>query len=297
MRRRRLLLMALAPIAPVALIVAASHPGSVGATRGRTGADPRYASSGPPAGALSTGRRAGDRQGGTAAVVGGRGDPSSCPSSAALPEERQRSLAAPKKPNMLRAGLIRFHVYDTTGRRLDWATFRGHQENGKGRDGDNDMLVDPVTLRVRAGWPLYEDASDPVLDRPAGPAALSMAWPTQTATLLSSSIYPSPAPYVFNQLTAQQAVADLENALSARPSYRPSPAFTASWRPARSEVVLAAAARTETDKGRHGALAYESTVHAQLLLLRESRVDCPACVSRCPASLTPRRARGPAADW
>jgi hypothetical protein len=177
---------------------------------------------------------------------------------------------------MLRAGLIRFHVYDITGQRLDWATFRGHQENGKGQDGDNDMLVDPVTLRVRAGWPLYEDAGDPVLDRPAGPAALTMAWPTPDGYSALILDLPQPGTYVFNQLTAQQAVADLENALSARPSYRPSPAFMASWRTARSEVVLAAAARTETDKGRHGALAYESTVHAQLLLLREFGVQYAA---------------------
>jgi hypothetical protein len=175
-----------------------------------------------------------------------------------------------------RAGLVRFHVYDTAGRRLDWPAFRELQENGKGEDGDNDMLVDPTSLQVRTEWPLYEDDGDPVLDRPAGPVTLSMAWPTGHgySTLLLD--LPDPGTYVLPLLAARQALADVHGELVNRPSYHPSEAFSGALTLADSELARAEAADVEAERGRHGALAYEAAVDAQLLLLREYGVQYAA---------------------
>jgi hypothetical protein len=189
-----------------------------------------------------------------------------------------------------RAGLVRFRVYDTRGRRLDWDAFRRLQENGKGEDGDNDMLVDPATLRVRAEWPLYEDAGDPVLERPAGPVTLSMAWPTGHgySTLLLD--LPDPGTYVLPVLAARQAVADVDGERRDRPSYTPSHAFSAAVATAQGELARAETAAREAERGRHGAVAYEAAVQAQLLLLREYGVQYAARLRGAVAGSVPTAA-------
>jgi hypothetical protein len=232
-------------------------------------ADASSMPSGTPASGPTTGRSAVGQRQRTAAAASGSSASTSCHASpaAALSAGSAPTTATPSAS--LPAGLVRFRVYDTTGRRLDWSAFRRLQENGKGEDGDNDMILDPATLRVRSGWPLYEDGGDPVLDRPRGAAALSLAWPTADGYSALILDLPRPGTYVFNRLAAQQAVAQLRSTLSSRPGYRPSPAFSVSWRSARHELAMARASRTDADKGRHGARAYEAAVHAQLLALRE----------------------------
>jgi hypothetical protein len=259
-------------ILPAALIVVpVAHRGALLTTGEPAAADSRYVPSGTPASGSTTARSAGGQQGERrqAAGLSSSSGSTSCPTSPGFFGSGDAHRPAATSSASLRAGLVRFRVYDTAGRRLGWPAFRSLQENGKGEDGDNDMILDPATLRVRSGWPLYEDAGDPVLDRPSGAAALSMAWPTTDGYSALILDLPRPGTYVFNLLAAQQAVAQLRTALSDRPDYRPSPAFRVSWRTARSDLALAGAARTDADRGRFGARAYEAAVHAQLLLLRE----------------------------
>ena len=297
MRRRGLPLVALALIVPAALIMlATAHRGSLLGKGGQAAADARHGPSGTPASGSTTDRGAGRKQGqgmATAGVSPSSGS-SSCHSSpgVSMSTDTQPSQSGPTSSASLPAGPVRFRVYDTTGRRLDWAAFRRLQENGKGEDGDNDMILDPATLRVRSGWPLYEDGGNPALDRPRGAAALSMAWPTSDGYSALILDLPRPGTYVFNFLAAQQAVAQLRTALSDRPGYLPSPAFSTSWRSARSELALAGAARTEADRGRHGARAYEAAVHAQLLLLREFGTQYLAQRAQAAPGLSPWQGPG-----
>jgi hypothetical protein len=166
-------------------------------------------------------------------------------------------------------GQILLPVYDVEGNRLSWKEFRHLQSNGHGSSAHNDMIVDPVTLSVRQPWPLYPADGVPALDRPAGPAALSLAWPTAQGYSTLILDLPAPGTYVFNLLAARSAVHDLESQRAARTDYVPSPAFLSAWRTARSELALAGSASTPSRQGVHGTRAYESAVRAEVLLLKE----------------------------
>jgi hypothetical protein len=194
------------------------------------------------------------------------------------------------------AGVLRFHVYDAEGRRLDWRSFRTLQENGQGDDGDNDLLVDPDTLTAIQAWPLYEDRGEPALKRPAGPVALSLAWPTPDGYSALILDLPRPGTYVFNELAATQAVNRIGAQLADRPGYRPSRAFSLTWRTARSELAQAKLPGPEAERGRHGTRAYEAAVHAQLLLLQEYGVQSAGSRRAGAAAPKASRGRGPAAE-
>jgi len=56
------------------------------------------------------------------------------------------------------------HAYDANGNRLSWNAFRTLQENGKESNGDNDVLLDPATLRVLSTWGLPRRCSDKRFD-------------------------------------------------------------------------------------------------------------------------------------
>lgn len=155
------------------------------------------------------------------------------------------------------------------GNPLSWKEFRQIQENGHGGDGDNDLLVEPDTLIVHREQPLYPVDGVPALDRPAGPAALSLAWPTSDGYSTLILDLPGPGSYVFNLLAARSAVAELETQLAARPGYAPGPAFRTARGSARDELALAESAPTPSLRAVHGTRAYEAAVHAQLLLLKE----------------------------
>ncbi|GAC1401786.1 MAG: hypothetical protein NVSMB64_00540 [Candidatus Velthaea sp.] len=168
-------------------------------------------------------------------------------------------------------GTIVLHAYDVTGKRLNWSAFRALQENGKGTSGDNDVLLDPTSLRVRMMWPLFESNGDPALTLPAMPAALALAWPTSEG--YSNLIVDLPATggtYVFNILAAEQAVRDVDTARTARPSYAPSPEFVASVRLAHTRLTAALASTREAQRGAAGARALDAAVHAMTVLLSES---------------------------
>lgn len=153
---------------------------------------------------------------------------------------------------LARSPEIELHVYDSDGNPVRWRAFRNIQENGKGENGDNDKLLDPLDLTViKRGrsetYGLYSSKSgadegngDPTIDWPNGRAAvtLSLAWPTAEGysnlmlDLPSPSANPTPTypesrlriyteqggrqVVIFNLLAAQRIFDSLERALAAR---------------------------------------------------------------------------------
>ncbi|MDQ6873936.1 MAG: Tat pathway signal sequence [Actinomycetota bacterium] len=169
---------------------------------------------------------------------------------------------------------LTLHAYDSAGQRLPWSAFRRLQENGKGAAGDNDTLVDPVTLQVVRMWPLASSggaAGDPVIALPATRSSLAMAWPTSDG--YSNLIIDLPATggtYVFNLFAARQVVGDLDAAVAARPWYTPSADFSAASATAHDRLAAAKVAAAESQRGALGAQALDAAVHAQTLLLSEA---------------------------
>ena len=186
------------------------------------------------------------------------------------------------------AGVV-FHVYDTSGHQLSWTQFRSAQGNGNGTNGDNDMLLDPQSLTVLKGWPLYQGAGgNPAFDWTGQPVTLSMAWPTSdgySALLLDVG---APGTYDFTVLAATQAVTRLDAMLAARPGYQPSAAFSSASLTAHRTLAAAGAALPESAQGALGAQSYDAAVHAVTLLLAEYGVQYAK------TSLTPMLAASPA---
>jgi hypothetical protein len=173
---------------------------------------------------------------------------------------------------------IVLHAYDAAGNRLSWSAFRALQTNGKGSNGQNDALLDPVTLRVRSMWPLRSSngtrSGDPSLQVPSVPAALALAWPTSDGySNLIMNLPVQAGTYVFNQLAAQQVISDLTAAHAARPWYMPSTAEIASESLAQSKGAEAGKAASEAQVGASSAQALDAAVHAEMLLLSESGIQ------------------------
>jgi hypothetical protein len=186
--------------------------------------------------------------------------------------------AHPSSAATTRASVI-FHVFDKSGARLGWSAFRTVQENGKGASGANDMLLDPTTLAVVKAWPLYSTSrktGDPSFGWPGRPVTLSLAWPTADgySTLLLD--VNGPGVYNFTVLAADQTVAALDRAVAARPSYRPSSAFTAASQSAHSLRSAAHGATTEASQGAQAAQALDAAVRASTTMLAEYGVQYAA---------------------
>jgi hypothetical protein len=176
----------------------------------------------------------------------------------------RRTRGGPAQP-----GPVTFHVFDRNGARLNWAAFRQVQQNGKGSAGTNDMLLDPDTLIVTTPWPLHSSGGDPGFDLPPHIVTLSLAWPTADGYSMLLLDVGAPGVHNFTVLAAEQAVADLDDAVATRPSYRPSGAFADASGQAHERLAAAHAAGTESAQGAQGAAALDSAVHAMTTLLTE----------------------------
>lgn len=177
------------------------------------------------------------------------------------------------------AASVTFHVYDSTGRRITWSAFRALQENGKGTDGDNDMLLDPATLTVLKAWPLYSSSGasgDPTFAWPGRPVTLSLAWPTSDGYSNLLVDVSSPGVYNFGLLAADQTVAALDKAVSSRPTYKPSSAFSTASNAAHAQLSGAHSATGESAQGAQAAGALDQAVHAYTLVLSEYGVQYAA---------------------
>jgi hypothetical protein len=176
----------------------------------------------------------------------------------------------PATPVGASPAMVTFHVYDKSGNRQSWASFRALQENGKGTNGDNDMLLDPTTLTVRKPWPLYQGGSgDPVFTWTGAAVTLAMAWPTSDGYSNLLLDIQAPGTFDFTFLAAQQGVAALDRMVAARPGYVASNAFALANQAAHGDLSAAGAASTESSQGAWGAQAYDAAVHATILLLTE----------------------------
>lgn len=187
---------------------------------GSTGARPEPGTTAGPVGATATSTTT-PTTSSVPATTPATGATSAGPdTSATLPDAP--SAAAPTVPVLpadTAAGPIVLHAYGIDGAPLDYDRFAAIETNGVGRDGVDDALVDPTTLQILALAPLYgDDQGRLVLDRPAGPAALSLAWPTTLGYSTLIIDLPAPGTYVFNVLAAEQAVADATRWNAAAPT-------------------------------------------------------------------------------
>jgi hypothetical protein len=166
-----------------------------------------------------------------------------------------------------------FHSYDSLRKQLQWSNFRALQENGKGKAGDNDMLLNAGELTVIAMWPLYSDSGsasgNPMFAWPGKEASLSLAWPTSDGYSNLIIDMPGPGTYNFTYLAAQQEVSVLDSAVAARSSYRPSATFTTASDTAHAQLSAANSATTESQQGAHGAQALDVALHAMTTLYSE----------------------------
>lgn len=116
------------------------------------------------------------------------------------------------------AGRITLVVRGPDGAELGYDAFTEIRTAGTGDDGINDVLVDPATLVVQVVAPLYDDGGAIALDRPAGPTALAVAWPTSRGYSNLIIDLPAPGTHSFNLLAARQAVADARRWNAAAPA-------------------------------------------------------------------------------
>ncbi len=172
---------------------------------------------------------------------------------------------------------LTFRAYDTAGNRLPWSAFKVLRENGKGTAGDNDTLVDPVSLKVLRMWPLFSTggaSGDPALVLPGVKSSLAMAWPTTDGySNLILDLPTSGGTYVFNLLAGRQLVAGLEASVASRPWYVPSAAFITAYNTAHNRLASANSAANEAQQGALGAQAMNAAAHADVLLLAEAGVQ------------------------
>lgn len=168
----------------------------------------------------------------------------------------------------LPAGEIRLYGYDPDGRALTYDSFVDLQTNGHGPEYVNDTIVDPLDLEVRVTNPIEEAASGVRLDRPGGPAALTVTWPSASGYSTVIVDLPEPGRYFWNLLLARQAVADAERWNSGAPTGTAEFQAWSTVHARAAELLTTAEALRLTDPVRAAALADDSfdlAVEASLL--------------------------------
>jgi hypothetical protein len=186
----------------------------------------------------------------------------------ATPARAAARLSRTRKPAP--SSQVVLHAYDAAGTRLTWTAFRALESNGKGGNGINDMLLDPATLQVTKGWPLFKaSTNDPAFIWPGKPTSLALAWPTSDGYSNLIVDFSQPGTYNFTYVAAKQLLAALDKAAAARSGYAPSAAYSQALATARSKLSSAASASTEASQGAFGAQALDATVKAYTLLLSE----------------------------
>ena len=167
------------------------------------------------------------------------------------------------------AGPISFTGYDRSGAALDYERFVAQMTNGAGADRTDDALLDPTTLAVLSTGPVYaDDDGNAVLDRPAGPVAISFAWPSAAGYSTVILDLPAPGSHPLNLLVARQALADAARWNAAAPTSGPK---YATWKAAYGRAAAAlrdAEAKRIIDPRGAAALAdrsFDLSVQAALL--------------------------------
>jgi hypothetical protein len=148
---------------------------------------------------------------------------------------------------------VLFHFYDSSGTQLQWSNVRALQENGKGKAGDNDALLNPGDPTVITMWPLYSDpgsaSGNLIFDWPGKEASLSLAWPTSDGYSNLIIDVPGPGTYNSTYLATQQEVSALDSAVAARSSYWPSATVSAGSDTAHAQLSAASSATAESQRG------------------------------------------------
>ena len=145
--------------------------------------------------------------------------------------------------------VIRFSTRDRSGKPMNCARFRAMQSNGHLERGQNDTLVDPVSLQVLKMAPLScstSRGSSIELNRPVSPASLTLAWPSAAGTsmiVLDLSRASRRSVTAFEEVVAEQSVVDLQETRRAVATTDAVPiAITQSLRSMRTATTAAARA-------------------------------------------------------
>lgn len=176
------------------------------------------------------------------------------------------------------AATVVLKFYDTagTGTELTAAQVKTVMHGSGGSD--SDALLDLSTMQDIYEYPLYRSGSPARwrFDTVAGtPSAFSVNWPTATngySTVIidnGGAGYTAAATVVFNYQAALDEKRRLDAAITARPSYVPSAAYTTAYNQAVSLIASANAATTDSDRGKYGQQALDAVDRAYSIMLQE----------------------------
>jgi hypothetical protein len=142
---------------------------------------------------------------------------------------------------------------------------------------DTDALLNPETLQDVYAYPLYTASSNLRFDIPEGESvAFAVSWPTDSEGYSyvivdngGGGFAKGGKSVVFNYLAAQDEKRRLDEALEARPTYEESAAFKTAYAEAESNLGLAEAAETDSERGKYGQRALNAVSKADRLMLTE----------------------------
>ncbi len=140
---------------------------------------------------------------------------------------------------------------------------------------DTDALLNPTTLQDVYEYPLYNESSSLRFDIPKEAVAFAVSWPTKSEGYSYVIVdnggggFTAKGTVVFNYQAAKDAKRRLDEALTARPTYAKSAAFNTAYEEAKSNLTLAEAASTDSDRGKYGQRALDAVSRANDLMLAE----------------------------
>ncbi|WP_433512122.1 hypothetical protein ACQP2T_51530 [Nonomuraea sp. CA-143628] len=174
------------------------------------------------------------------------------------------------------SGTVILKFYDTAGNGTELSADQAKTAMYGTGGSDSDALLDPVTMRVVADYPLYDGGSPTRwrFDLPDQAAAFAVNWPTSRgySTVIvdnGGGGFTSGKTIVFNYEAAKDAKRRLDAALAARPDYVRSTAFGTALADAVGNLNSAGAATTDADRGKYGQRALSAVNTANDLLLSE----------------------------
>jgi hypothetical protein len=171
---------------------------------------------------------------------------------------------------------VTLKFYDRAGHALTAAQARATMQ-ASGWD-NTDALVQPTTLQVLKGSPLYDVSAGLAFATLSKPAALAINWPTtQGYSLLivdnGGAGFSGSATVNLTYTAAQDVKRRLDAAINARPDYVMSSGFMDAYDRAGSHLANAKASSSDAVRGKEGQLALDDLAIAQDAMLAEYGID------------------------
>ncbi|MEA4896657.1 MAG: hypothetical protein VB065_03510 [Eubacteriales bacterium] len=171
-------------------------------------------------------------------------------------------------------GTISLRFYDRRGKELSAAAVRKLSNNADAGY-DNDALIDPVTMRVAQMNPIYASGTGLSFDALETPKALALNWPTKphgySLVVLDNGGkgFSERGTINFTHQAALDTKRRLDEALKARPDYKPSRKFQKAYAIAAENLRAAKDSPKESIRGKLGQLALDQLAAAYDAMLAE----------------------------